>query len=103
MARPPIATPSVSAILALVDSQGRLAVRATPNARAAAIALPAAGQQPVLSVRTTATPADGEANDAVLDLLAKALHCPRSALTILRGQTSRNKIVQIAPPLVQNG
>jgi uncharacterized protein YggU (UPF0235/DUF167 family) len=93
--------PSAAAILALADSQRRLAVRATPNASADAIVLPAAGQQPVLSVRTTATPADGEANDAVLDLLAKALHCPRSALTILRGQTSRNKIVQIAAPSVQ--
>ena len=88
--------PPASAILALADSEGRLAVRATPNAREDAISLPEIERPPVLSVRTTATPEKGEANEAVLRLLARALKCPRSALTIVRGASSRDKIVQIS-------
>lgn len=90
--------PPATAILALVDAKGCLAVHATPNARSAGIQLPEAGQAPVLSVRTTATPEKGKANEAVLDLLARALDCPRSALTILKGETARHKLVRIVRP-----
>jgi uncharacterized protein (TIGR00251 family) len=48
-----------------------------------------------LRIRVTAPPADGEANEAVLKLLAKHLGMPRSALTIVRGATARNKVVDI--------
>jgi hypothetical protein len=97
MARPRPATPPPAAILALADAQGRLAIRATPNARADGIALPAEGAAPVLAVRTTTTPEDGRANDAILALLAAALGRPRSALTLLRGATARDKLVRIDP------
>src|SRR3569623_76232 len=43
MARAPLAAPPAAAILALADPEGRLAIRATPNARGDAIVLPAAG------------------------------------------------------------
>lgn len=95
MARAPTATPPAEAILALADADGRLAIRATPNARADAVMLPAEGAPPVLAVRTTATPEDGRANEAVLTLLATALGRPRSALTLLRGATARDKLVRI--------
>jgi uncharacterized protein (TIGR00251 family) len=48
-----------------------------------------------LRVRVTAPPADGAANQAVRDLLAEALGCPRSAVTILRGHGARTKLVGI--------
>jgi uncharacterized protein (TIGR00251 family) len=48
-----------------------------------------------LRVRVTAPPADGAANEAVRDLLAEALDCPRSAVTILRGHTARTKLVGV--------
>jgi hypothetical protein len=95
MARPRTRTPPREAILALADAAGRLAIRATPNASADAVLLPAPGAPPVLSIRTTAPPEDGRANDAILALLAAALGRPRSALTLLRGATGRDKLISI--------
>ena len=44
-----------------------------------------------LQVRTTAPPADGKANKAVVKLLAEYLGVPVSRVELLRGQTHRNK------------
>lgn len=52
--------------------------------------------QSVLKVRVRALPTDGEANDAVIALLAKTLKLPKSKLTIERGGTSRVKTIRIA-------
>lgn len=49
-----------------------------------------------LRVCVTAPPAEGAANDAVRDLLAAALRCPRSAVEIVRGATARTKVIRIA-------
>ncbi len=49
-----------------------------------------------LRVRVTAPPAGGAANEAVRGLLAEALDCPRSAVTILGGHSARTKIVAVA-------
>ncbi len=98
MPRPRNADPPPAAILALADDEGRLAIRATPNARGNTIALPLAGAPPILAIRTTATPEDGRANEAILALLAAALGRPRSALTLLRGATARDKLVRIERP-----
>jgi hypothetical protein len=53
-----------------------------------------------LRVRVTAPPAGGAANAAVCDLVARALDCPPSAVTILRGHSGRTKLLGIAglPP-----
>ena len=48
-----------------------------------------------LKVRVTAPPTDGEANAAVIKLLAKHLKISPSGLEIVRGQTSRNKTIKI--------
>ncbi len=50
----------------------------------------------VLKVRVTAAPTDGKANAAVIKLLAKRLKIAPAGLAIVRGQTSRNKTVEIA-------
>ena len=97
MARPRNALPPASAIMALADHEGRLAVRATPNARSDAIVLPEPGKASVLLVRVTATPEDGRANEAILALVAKGLGRPRSALSLLRGATSRDKLIYVSP------
>jgi uncharacterized protein len=44
-------------------------------------------------VRVAAPPEDGRANDAVLDLLARELALPRRSLSIVSGQTAREKVV----------
>lgn len=42
-----------------------------------------------------AKPFDGEANEAVLDLLAAFLSVPRSKMRLVKGARSRNKIVEL--------
>lgn len=85
--------PSAAAILALADTEGRLAVRVSPGASADAITLPESGG--AVGVRTTAPPEDGKANDAVLRLLAKALRRPVSSLELVRGATGRDKLIRL--------
>ena len=95
MARRKLALPSAATIMAFADEDGRLPIRVTPNASADAVGLPASGAAPVLLVRITATPENGRANEAAIALLAKALDLSPSALTLLRGYASRDKLVRI--------
>ena len=48
-----------------------------------------------LKVRLTAPPVEGAANRALVKLLAKRLGVSRSAVSVVRGETSRNKLVEI--------
>ena len=48
-----------------------------------------------LRVRVTAPPVDAAANEALLRLLAEKLDCPRGAVELVRGKTSRYKLVGI--------
>jgi uncharacterized protein len=89
--------PSAEEIRALMDGERRLTVRATPNASADAILLPSASGSTDLIVRTTATPEDGKANDAILRLLAEALAQPVSSVELLRGGSGRSKTFRIGP------
>ncbi len=49
-----------------------------------------------LKVAVTSPPVDGEANAAVIELLAKTLGVPRSAIEVVAGASSRRKTVRIA-------
>jgi uncharacterized protein (TIGR00251 family) len=49
-----------------------------------------------LKVSLTAPPVEGAANDALIALLADALHLPKRAVTIKHGHTSKLKTVRIA-------
>ncbi len=76
----------------------RFAVRLTPGASADRIDgwdVDADGR-PVLKVRVRARPIEGEANAALVKLMAKALGVPKSAVAIQRGGQSRTKILVIA-------
>src|SRR5712692_4392943 len=48
-----------------------------------------------LNIRLTAPPVEGAANAACLTFLADLLDLPQSQFEILRGERSRNKVVQI--------
>jgi uncharacterized protein YggU (UPF0235/DUF167 family) len=48
-----------------------------------------------IRVYVTTVPEDGKANAAVQKILAKALGIPKSRLTLIRGQTSRDKVFRI--------
>ena len=48
-----------------------------------------------LKVHITVAPEKGKANSAVVELLKRYFRVPKSAITIVRGETSRNKQVKI--------
>jgi uncharacterized protein YggU (UPF0235/DUF167 family) len=45
--------------------------------------------------RVAAAPERGQANEALLDLLAAALDLPRNRLAVVAGRTARRKIVEV--------
>ena len=49
----------------------------------------------VLRVRVTTPPVDGKANSALIKLLAKEFRVPKSAIRIVQGETSREKLVEL--------
>ncbi|MBI3879750.1 MAG: DUF167 domain-containing protein [Verrucomicrobia bacterium] len=49
-----------------------------------------------LKIKVTAPPVDSAANEALIELLADALDCPRGAVQLVRGHTSRHKTVRVA-------
>ncbi|MDP3802684.1 DUF167 domain-containing protein [Brevundimonas sp.] len=75
-----------------------LAVRLTPGASADRIdGWDVDGEgRPVLKVRVRARPVEGEANEALVKLLARALRVAKSAVAIQRGGQSRIKMLDIA-------
>lgn len=91
MARPRAELPAAEAVSALIDDDGRLAVRVTPGARSEGLEI-AGGK---LFAKVRAKPQDGKANDAVRDLLAAALGVAPSRLELLRGATSREKLFRV--------
>jgi len=76
----------------------RVAVRLTPRAgadRIDGVARSAEGR-PVLRVSVTAPPAEGRANAALLQLLAREWRVARRDLALLTGPRSRSKTVRVA-------
>jgi uncharacterized protein (TIGR00251 family) len=71
---------------------GRIQVRVQPRARKDEVASERNGR---LVVRITAPPVDGKANAALRKLLAKRLGVPASAVTVVRGEASRDKLVEV--------
>ena len=75
----------------------RFAVRLTPKGGRDAIAgwqQDASGKR-YLRARVSAPPENGKANQALIRLIAKALHVGSSSVQIVSGATSRIKIVEI--------
>lgn len=90
--RPPADLPATFALRALVDSSGHLAVRVTPGARTETLAI----GEGRLVARVRAKPEDGKANAAVIALVAGALGVAPSRVELLRGATSREKLLRIS-------
>jgi uncharacterized protein YggU (UPF0235/DUF167 family) len=70
----------------------RLAVRAVPRSQPTGLAGERDGR---LLVRLGAAPVDGEANRALLALLAKLLDLPKSRLRLAAGERARDKDIVI--------
>ncbi|WP_062783290.1 DUF167 domain-containing protein [Novosphingobium capsulatum] len=93
MARPKPDLPPAAALRALTDGEHRLAVRVTPGARAEGVAI----EDGRVLVKVRAKPEDGKATAAVIGLVAQALGVAASHVDLLRGATSREKLLRIPP------
>lgn len=69
-----------------------LSIKLQPRASSNEIGEPLGNE---LRVKVTAPPVDSAANEALLCLLAKKLACPRGHVQLVRGQTSRHKVVKL--------
>ena len=69
-----------------------LDLKAIPNAPRTALA---GWLGEVLKVRVHAPALEGRANEALLEFLAEQLGVSRRAVTLVRGETSRHKVVRI--------
>lgn len=49
----------------------------------------------ILKVKVNQPPEDGRANKAVIEILADYFKVKKSAIVIITGETSRNKIIEI--------
>ncbi len=92
MARIRAELPEPALITVLIDAENRLAVRVTPGAKVELLEVTAAG----LQAKVRARPEDGKANEAVRQMLAKALGLAPSRIELLRGATSREKLFRVS-------
>jgi len=69
-----------------------LAIKLQPRASANEIVGPLGNQ---LRIKVTAPPVDSAANEALLKLLANHFDCPRNRVELVRGHTSRHKVVKL--------
>ena len=74
------------------DGCVRISVRVVPRAHRDAILGVKAG---ALRVSLAAAPVDGAANTALVQLLARALGVPRSAVAIVHGERGRQKTLEL--------
>ena len=78
--------------LEAVPEGTRLRIKVQPRASRSEIGEPIGD---LLKVRVTAPPVDHAANEAVLELLAHRLGVRRGAVQLVRGQSSRQKLVLV--------
>ncbi len=70
-----------------------LAIKAQPRAPRNEIGTIAGDE---LKIRITAPPVDAAANEALLEFIAESVGCKRNQIELLRGGTSRHKVVRIS-------
>lgn len=75
-----------------VEDGVEFAVRVVPNARKTEVVGVVDG---ILRVRLAKPPVDGQANDELLELLARWFGVRESKVTVIRGTTSRTKTVLV--------
>lgn len=69
----------------------QIKIRVIPRARRNAVEPQDDG---TYRIYTTAAPADGDANTAVIKMLAKHLDVPKTSIKIIHGQTARDKVIE---------
>jgi uncharacterized protein (TIGR00251 family) len=74
------------------NPKGRLAVKITPNAGRNEVT---GFKEGVPQIKIAAPPEKGKANKELVDFLSERLEVRKSSILIIKGQTSRNKVVSI--------
>jgi hypothetical protein len=69
-----------------------LSVKLQPRASRIEIGAPLGDE---LKIKVTAPPVDAAANEALIELLAEKLDCPRGRVELIRGKTSRHKTIKL--------
>ena len=69
-----------------------LSVKVQPRASANEIGKPMGNE---LRVKVTAPPVDSAANEALVRLIAEHFDCPRNRVELVRGQSSRHKVLKL--------
>ena len=76
-----------------IESDGViLSVKLQPRASTNEIGEPLGSE---LRIKVTAPPVDSAANEALIRLLAETLGCPRNRIELIRGNTSRHKVLKL--------
>ncbi|MGR6835647.1 DUF167 domain-containing protein [Syntrophomonas erecta] len=70
----------------------RIEVRVQPRSSRTQVAGEIDG---ALKIKLTAPPVEGEANQALVDFLARLFKLPKRDILIVKGETSRTKLVEI--------
>ena len=79
-------------ILSILGSEAKISLRVYPNAARSEVTGFAGG---ILQVKISAPPVRGKANKELLAFLSQLLGVGKGVLTIIKGHTSRNKIIVI--------
>ncbi len=69
-----------------------LSIKVTPRASKTCLA---GREGETLKIKLAAPPANGKANDALLEFLAAQLKVPKKSISIRTGHTSRRKLVEV--------
>jgi len=90
--------PGVADAATAEDNGVRLRIRLTPRARRTAVEglAPARDGGAEIRAAVTAVPENGEANRALIRLLAETWRVPRTAVSVVSGASARRKVVRIA-------
>ena len=70
----------------------KLSLKITPNAKRSEVV---GWEEGILKVKIAAPAIDGKANAELVKFLAKKLGLPKSQIVILKGETARQKLVEV--------
>ena len=72
----------------------KIQVRVSPNSKGPKVEK----VEGVLRVKVDAPPKEGKANKRLVEILAKHFAVPKSSIKIVKGLTSKNKVIELMEP-----
>ncbi len=85
--------PGANVGILLPETMRRITVKVIPRAKQNQVL--GTLNDDTIKVRLTAPPVDGAANKALIDLLSEVWDIPKSRIRVVKGETSRLKIVEV--------